>query len=312
MGNVWSARPDLANPRGKLMKLSLLATWFLLSTCSTANAQKCPTIDIAMLNRGFADVGTWRAISGGPGECSFMARSSSVSFGFNHLVSPSVQAAQSAAADMRKAVAATSRVEPLANLGEDGFTYQQKGPNGQVDPTSMFFYGSRGSVGVSGYLNLPRPITPEQRLFAANLIVGTLGVASNARALVKASNCRYLDPELVQKLLPAADVTTSIPDADNCVVSAGGSTIVVSVTRGAGNLASAQNLLNNGGCTVTPVPALGRDARIAHACTVGNARAQVVTSAGGRNYVILYTSGAEPSAAERDVLIALAKGAAGK
>jgi hypothetical protein len=132
---------------------------------------------------------------------------------------PSGVAAQAAATDMRNAVAATSVIVPLPNLGENGFTYQQKSATGQVDPTSMFFYGSRGSVGISGYLNLPKSITPDQRIFAANLLAGTLGVASSPKALARASNCRYLDSELVQKLLPEGDVTTSIPNADNCVVS---------------------------------------------------------------------------------------------
>lgn len=294
------------------MKHMPFAVLVLLVASNGALAQTCPTIDIAMLKQSFPSVGQWRTVSGGPGECSFMTRNSSVNFGFAHLVSPSIQAAQAGVKDLRNAVTPTSVIEPLPNLGEDGFTYQQKLPNGQVDPTSMFFHGRRGAVGVSGYLNLTTPITPEQRVRAANLIAGTLGVASSPKALARASNCRYLDPDLVQKLLPAGDVTTSIPNADNCIVSADGATIVVSVTRGASSLASAQNLMKSGGCTVEPVPALGKDARIAHACTKGNPRAQVVTSAAGRNYAILFTSGAEPSAAERETLVALAKGAAGK
>ena len=50
-------------------------------------------------------------------------------------------------------------------------------------------------VGVSGYLNLKDPITPAQRVLAGNLIASTLGIATNPKALAKATNCRYLDAE---------------------------------------------------------------------------------------------------------------------
>ena len=128
-------------------------------------------------------------------------------------------------------------------LGEKGFTYQPKNPNGQVDRTSMFFYGHRGSVTVSGYLNLKGPITPEQRDFAANLISTTLGVAAKPKTLAKITNCRYLDAKLVESLLPAADMSSIVPDSNNCVVSSGGKVITVAVTKDTRGWAAAERLL---------------------------------------------------------------------
>ena len=196
------------------MKKSLFAGLFLLlANATSAAAQKCPAIETAMLNKGFSESAPWRVVSGGAGECSFMTRNSSVNFGFNHMVTTSAEGAVTATTDMRQAVAGTSLIEPMPSLGEKGFTYQPKNDNGQIDRTSMFFFGHRGRVNVSGYLNLKDAITPAQRDLAANLIAGTLGVATNPKALAKEEKCRYLDANLVKRLLPSGDISSIVPDS---------------------------------------------------------------------------------------------------
>ena len=293
------------------MKLSpFLVLFLLLANATSVAAQKCPAIATSMLDKGFSEVSPWRVVSGGTGECSFMTRSSSVSFGFNHMVTTSAEGAVTAATEMRQAVAGTSLVEPMLSLGEHGFTYQPKKDNGQIDRTSMFFYGHRGRVNVSGYLNLKDPITPAQRDLAANLIAGTLGVASNPKALAKATNCRFLDPNLVRRLLPAGDMTTIVPDPNNCVVSAGGSVITVAVTKDSRGWATAERLLKDGGCTVDTLPNLGKGAAIAHHCSKGNPRAEVLFVTGSRMFRLLYAPAAEPSADDRAALVELARAAA--
>ena len=289
---------------------SFLVLFLLLASATPVAAQKCPAIETSMLDKGFSEVAPWRVVSGGTGECSFMTRSSSVSFGFNHMVTASADGAVTATTEMRQAVAATSLVEPMLSLGEQGFTYQPKKDNGQIDRTSMFFFGHRGRVNVSGYLNLKDPITPAQRDLAANLIAGTLGVATNPKALAKATNCRFLDPNLVRRLLPAGDMTTIVPDPNNCVVSAGGSVITVAVTKDSRGWATAERLLKDGGCTVDTLPSLGKGAGIAHHCSKGNPRAEVVFITGGRMFRLLYVPAAEPSADDRAALVELARAAA--
>jgi len=293
------------------MKASSFQVMFLLlANATSVAAQKCPAIETSMLDKGFSEVAPWRVVSGGIGECSFMTRSSSVSFGFNHMVTASAEGAVTATTEMRQAVAGTSLVEPMLSLGEQGFTYQPKKDNGQIDRTSMFFFGHRGRVNVSGYLNLKDPITPAQRDLAANLIAGTLGVASNPKALAKATNCRYLDPNLVRRLLPAGDMTTIVPDPNNCVVSAGGSVITVAVTKDSRGWATAERLLKDGGCTVDTLPNLGKGAAIAHHCSKGNPRAEVLFVTGSRMFRLLYAPAAEPSADDRAALVELARAAA--
>ncbi len=282
----------------------------LLLACAPALAQKCPTIETSILDKGFSESAPWRVMSGGPGQCSFSTRNTSVNFGFSHIVSPTPEAARAGALDMKRAVASTSVVEPMPSLGEEGFTYQQKAPNGEVDRSQMFFYGHRGTVGLSGYLNLKGPITPERRLLAGNLLSTTLGAASNPRMLAKESNCRYFDANLVKRLLPSGDQSIIVPDANNCVVSADGNVITVSVSKDSRAWAAAERLLKEGGCTVETLPNFGKGAGIAHHCTKGNPRAEVIVVTGSRMFKVLFAPPSEPSADERATLVELAKFAA--
>jgi hypothetical protein len=292
------------------MRALPIATCLLLLACVPALAQKCPTIETSIMNKGFSEYAPWRVMSGGPGECSFSTRNTSVNFGFSHVVSPTPEAARAGALDMKRAVAGTSVVEAMPSLGEEGFTYQQKKPNGEVDHSQMFFYGHRGTVGLTGYLNLTGPITPEQRLLAGNLMAATLGAASNPRKLAKESNCRYFDASLVKRLLPSGDTSIIVPDANNCVVSADGSAITVSVSKDSRGWSAAERLLKDGGCTVETLPNLGKGAGIAHHCTTGNPRAEVVVVTGSRMVKVLFAPPAEPTADDRAALVELARFAA--
>jgi hypothetical protein len=270
-------------------------------------AEKCPAIETSMVNKGFGG-GPWRVTSGGPGACSFMAADTSINFGFSHMVSESTELAQKSAVEMRDAIAGNSLVEPMATLGDEGFAYQQKDDSGAVaDPKSMFFYGHRGSVTVSGYLNLKGTITPAQRDFAAHLIAGTLGVASKPKALAKESDCPYLDDALVKQLLPTGNVSAIVPDRNSCVMSADARVITVAITKGPRSADAAAGMMQSGGCTVDSLPKFGKTAGIAHHCKEGNPRAQVIVATSGRMLEIAYVPGAEPTDEQRAAVIALAE-----
>jgi hypothetical protein len=289
--------------------LTALAALVLLASLPAA-AQRCPLLDVVVLGKGLAEDGPWRAMSGGPAECSFRGKTTSINLGINLLPAPSVQAAEAAATEMRQAVAPTSVVEPMPSLGERGFVYQPRKENGQVDRASMFFYGHRGTVGVSGYLNLRNPITPAQRDFAANLIASSLSnVADRPKALAKATTCKYLEPELLARLLPG-EVTTIVPDARSCVANGGGNVVTVSIVKDARGWPVAERMLKNERCTVDALPNLGKGAGIAHHCGSGNPRAEVVVTTGSRWVRVLYAPAAEPAARERDALVELARFAA--
>ena len=289
------------------MKSVILFGLCLLAVSGTAAAAaKCPFIDVALLNKGLPDGAPWRVMSGGQGECSFTAKDTSVSFGFSHMVSESTKKATEAAKSMKEAVAPTSRVEALPVLGEYGIDYNMKNEAGMPDEKSMFFYGHEGRVGVSGYLNLKNAITAQQRDFAANLIASTLGVAGSARALKKETNCPYFDSDLVKSLLPPGDVTVSIPNKDSCVVSASGSVLMVSVNRNAQSAQAVSNMLKGNGCTVDPLPKFGKVAGIAHHCSGGNPRAQILFVSGDRMFDVTLIPTTEPTQAQRDALIELA------
>jgi hypothetical protein len=94
------------------------------------------------------------------------------------------------------------------------------------------------------------------------------------------------------------------------VVSAGGNVITVAVTKDARGWATAERLLKDGGCTVDALPNLGKVAGIAHHCSKGNPRAEVLFVTGSRMFRLLYVPAAEPSADDRAALVELARVAA--
>lgn len=287
------------------MKIAGWIGMLLLAASGAAGAaSKCPSIETSMVDKGFGG-GPWRVMSGGPGACSFMTANTSVNFGFSHMVSESADLATKAAVDMREAIAGNSVIVPAPSLGEHGFAYQTRDDAGAIDPKSMFFYGHRGSVGVSGYLNLASAITPAQREFAANLIAGTLGVATNRKALAKETNCPYLDDAAVEKLLPSGEKSVIVPDANNCVMSADGRVLTVAIRKGARSRDAAQGMLRSGGCTVDPLPQFGKTAAVAHHCFEGNPRALVIVANDARMLEIAYVPGQdrEPTDEQRAMLV---------
>ena len=69
-------------------------------------------------------------------------------------------------------------------------------------------------------------------------------------------------------------------------------------------------MLKDGGCTVDTLTHLGKGAGIAHHCSTGNPRAEVLFVTGSRMFRLLYVPAAEPSADDRATLVELAKFAA--
>ncbi len=288
------------------MKCAWMIGMVWLAGCGVGfAATKCPTIETAVVENGFGH-GPWRVVSGGPGECSFMAADTSNNFGFSHMVNESAELATKAVVEMRDAVAATSVVVPLPSLGEKAIAYQMKDDRGVVNPGSIFFYGSRGSLTVSGYLNLTSPITIEQRNLAASLLASTLGAATSARKLAKESDCPYLDDALVKKLLPTGNLSAIVPNKQSCIVSADGRVITLSMIKDAHSGTRAQAMLQSGGCQRDPLPKFGEIAALLHHCNEGNPRAQIVISHDGRSLDIAYIAGPEPNAEQRATLIELA------
>jgi hypothetical protein len=74
----------------------------------------------------------------------------------------------------------------------------------------------------------------------------------------------------------------------------------------------AERMLKNEGCTVDPLPSLGKGAGIAYRCANGNPRAEVVVATGSRWVRVLYAPSAEPTARDREALVEVARFAAAK
>jgi hypothetical protein len=71
-------------------------------------------------------------------------------------------------------------------------------------------------------------------------------------------------------------------------------------------------MLKNEGCRVDVLPGIGKGAGISYRCRTGNPRAEVVVVNGNRWMRVLYAPAAEPSEADREALVELARFAASK
>lgn len=133
-------------------------------------------------------------------------------------------------------------------------------------------------------------------------------IAENSKALAKAEKCPYFDMALIKQLLQSDDLSIAVPGPDSCIVSADSSAVMISVTRGTNNAAQAiGNMLKDSGCTVEPLPRLGKPSGITYACKSGNPRAQILFMAKGGMFDLSFVPTTEPTAEQRAALVELAE-----
>jgi hypothetical protein len=283
-----------------------------LLVCSAAvtAAEKCRSLDLAKLNKAIPLAAPWRISGGGNGSCSFEG-GSGISFGFSQTIDASADKAEASVGDSKKIIGADNRINDETAIGKNGFSYSVKLPSGAANDKSVFLFGHRGSVEISGYLNLQKTVTPAQREAAAQLMFDSMKIADNSKALAKAEKCPYFDMALIQQLLPSDDLSVAVPGPDSCVVSASGSAVIISVTRGTNNAAQAiGNMLKDSGCTVEQLPRLGKPNGIMYACKGGNPRAQILFMAKGGFFDLSFVPTTEPTTEQRATLVELAEYAA--
>lgn len=289
----------------------LIGLGLLVCSAAAPAVEKCRSLDVAKLNKAIPLAAPWRVSGGGNGSCSFEAGGSANSFGFSQTVDASADKAEASVGDSKQSIRADNSVNDETNLGVNGFSYSVKLPSGEVNDKSVFLFGHRGSIEISGYLNLPKAVTPAQRQAAAQLMFDSMAIAENSKALAKASNCPYFDSALIKRLLPFDDLAIAVPGPGSCVVSAAGNVVMIGVSAGSNNAAQAVgNMLKDSGCTVEQLPRLGKPAGIAYACKGGNPRAQILFIAKGRMFDLSFVPTQEPTAEQRSSLVELAEYAA--
>ena len=290
------------------MKAQILFGLGLLACSAGAVAAgKCHSLDLAKLNQALPLSAPWRIDGGGNGSCSFSAGGSANSFGFSQTIDASSDKAENSVRDSRQSIAADNQVADESNLGTNGFSYSVKLPSGEPNPKSVFFFGHRASVEVSGYLNLQRPVTPAQRAAAAKLIFDSMGVAEDSKALAAAMQCPYFDAALITRLLASDDQSIAVPSTGSCIVSASGNIVTIGVTGGPHAAQAVGNMLKDSGCTVEQLPRLGKPGGIAYACKGGNPRAQILFVSKGKMFDLTFVPTQEPTAEQRALLIDLAE-----
>ena len=289
----------------------LIGLGLLFCSAAASAAEKCRSLDVAKLNKAIPLAAPWRVSGGGNGSCSFEAGASGNSFGFSQTIDASADKAAASVGESKQGIGKDNRVNDETTIGANGFSYSVKLPSGAANDKSVFLFGHRGSVEVSGYLNLPKAVTPAQRQAAAQLMFDSMKIAENSKALAKASNCPYFDMALIEQLLPFEDLSIAVPGPGSCVVSAAGNALMISVSSGGNDPAQAiGNMLKDSGCTVEQLPRLGKPNGIAYACKSGNPRAQILFIAKGGMFDLSFVPTQEPTAEQRATFIELAEYAA--
>lgn len=269
-------------------------------------AAECGWLAAAELDRLLPEQAPWSVLAGGEvGSCKFLSRSGGAPslFGANQMVKESAAAATDFVQGLRAETAKTYEVAAEPALGENGFLYWP-GADGELGARSIWYVGHRGSVAALGSLTLQHAVTDDERRAGVELMQAALAVADDETALAAASDCPWLDAASLAPMLPGGGVTQQIFGENGCLAQdAAGAVLMVSVQEAIPALVGRRG----GGCTWEEVPALGEDAALGSSCAEGNPRATLRMVVGDRLLEYNLVPGAEPTAAQRQALVAMAQ-----
>lgn len=286
------------------MTLRILALGALLVFAKLAAAEECGWLSNAAVNKAFPGYAPWSTQVGGTaGSCQFISTRRGVAiFGVNQMVHPSPKEALELVRSMKAEMQKTHTVVPVPRLGAEAFMYQPKDGDATENRSTMLFTGHRKQVVILGTLNLREPISPEQQTAAETLMLSAFVLADDPEALDAAANCPYFDKAVLKKLLPGKGMNQQTYGSNSCMANDGPAVVLVSVmpARAAGGMAGA-------GCTNEPVAALGASGRMTYACQDGNPHVKVGYVAGKDYIEFSFVPGHAPTAAEREMLVELAR-----
>lgn len=284
-----------------LRRLALALTLVLLS--SPVHATECGWLATSELDRLFPEQAPWRVLAGGAvGSCKFLSGSGLPHvFGANQQILESESAAVDFVRNLRTETEKQFEVVDAPELGEEGYTYHPGAPR------SLSYVGHRGKVAVLGSLTMQGPVTPEQRAAGMELVQAALAVADDEEVLAAASDCPWLDPELVRSLLPGEKLTQQVYGENSCLANDGeGGVLMVSAIDAGSNPGPLLDR-RDGGCTWEDQPTLGEGAVLGYACEGGNPRATLRLVIGGRVIEYNLAPGTEPTAEQRQALLEMGR-----
>ena len=293
-----------------MVRCIVAAMWLLLFAPVLA-AEECGWLPTADVDAALPDFAPWRVMTGGAaGSCTFLGSGGPNIFGANQLLKASPAEATSLVRGMRTEMEKSYTVTRIKELGAEGFSYRSKsGPKaeGPDDDRSIMFTGHQGRVVVTANFNLGTTVTPDHVAAATKLVQAALAIDKDPAALAAAANCPWFSTDVLKKLLPGKDFSQQTFGSNSCMAQAGGSVVLVSIIETNNPDQVMEN--SGGGCKREAVAELGDTAEMLWPCEGGRPHAKLRYLSGNRMIEYSLAPGREPTAAERKLLIELAKSA---
>lgn len=295
------------------IRLPMLATCLaLLAIPMQALAvESCQWLPVAQVGPALPDFKPWQTMAGGKvGACQFLGRTprGAAILSLTQMVQESPAKAEDFVASMRKNLDAGYQVEPVAGMGRRGFSYRPKDATGADARSSLFLVGHEGRVVAMGSLTVPGDVSAEAREGFLALSRRAFDLASDSESLAAATRCAYFDQDLLNSLFKGAAFSQQVYGANSCIANAGTRVLMLAIVDNV-SPALAGTMAASGECQSKSLPALGAQGSIGFACAQGNARAMVRYLKGDKHFEFSWIPGAEPSPAERELLIKLAQSA---
>lgn len=239
--------------------LVLLAT---IAHSATAATDPCAHLESATLDRLLPELAPWSLQGGGAGRCAFLSRSDQPMGRVTLMLEPqrTAAAAIERVLSLRTATEASYRVERIAALGPEGFSYEPREPSEGAQP-SIWWVGHRDRLVARGTLSLPphRPLSDRQAIF--EFLRGSL--ALDPAALEAQLACPWFDSTSLSRLL-GDEITAQALGSASCLATTRpyGPALIATVIDPHNTVA----LPSSSSCRWRPLPELGATARVGSDC----------------------------------------------
>ncbi|MDQ7734198.1 hypothetical protein QT231_15905 [Halomonas sp. SpR1] len=285
---------------------SLLLFFTAIVLPLSAHATECGWLETDQLDQAFPQYAPWHVVTGGQiGSCRFLSRSDRAPnvFAANQMIHESEQAAADFIATLRPEMAASYNVMDAPAIGVQGFYYLPTERASEAASRNVGFAGHKGRVTALGSLALQDAVSSQDREAGDSLIQAALAVSDNPEILAAASDCRWFNGPLLNRLLPAGDVTQNVMGENSCFATDSDNALLTVSIQPA---SEAFQHPSTDDCTIEKLDQLGDHASLSYSCSSGQPRANVQLTIG--NYMINYDliPKQEPSLEQRQALVELA------
>ncbi len=289
-----------------------------------AQAADCPWLPVTKVDLALPHLSPWRAgEASAAGHCdfsSYVAGGGGAMEGYPKLTfTQQHHASASEARDSLKAVrdqgnTADYTIQRLPALGREAMVLLPT-PRA-MSPQTTSWMTHHDKVGLFVSWTGEAPLTGAERHAVETLIAAAQNNATQAGVVTQTTRCPYWDEKAVKKLLPGKEFRAQQLGAGQCAASvvAGGVVTLISTNEKDAESAEAHlKARRSGFCRYLPLPELGKSAVMEHSCSTGAEQNVIFFSTGQAVHALsfdLRRKNAEPSAAQRELLLQIARSVA--